>query len=128
MQDRPSAAELAEAVREFIETEILPTIDDPRLRFRTLVAANGLGILEREIALGAPLVRREVGSLARLLGKADPLPDDLDDLRRRAVDLNRELAQRIRAGDIPEGTLAHLLATAADKLRVASPRYLERYR
>ena len=49
MQDRPHAAELAQAVREFIETEVLPGIDDPRLRFRTLVAANGLGILEREI-------------------------------------------------------------------------------
>jgi hypothetical protein len=128
MQDRPDAAELAQAVREFIETEVLPGIDDPRLRFRTLVAANGLGILEREIALGAPLVRREVRSLARLLGHADPLADDLEVLRRRAVDLNRELARRIRAGDAPAGALAHLLTTVADKLRVASPRYLERYR
>jgi hypothetical protein len=127
MQDRPNAAELAQAVREFIETEVLPGIDDPRLRFRTLVAANGLGILEREIALGAPLVRREVGSLARLLGHADALPEDLEELRRRASELNRELAQRIRASDIPEGTLAHLLATVTDKLRIASPRYLERY-
>jgi len=128
MQDRPHAAELAQAVREFIETEVLPGIDDPRLRFRTLVAANGLGILEREIALGALLVRREVTSLARLLGHADPLSDDLEELRRWASDLNRELALRIRAGDTPEGTLAHLLATVADKLRVASPRYLEGYR
>ncbi|TMG58741.1 MAG: hypothetical protein E6H87_10750 [Chloroflexi bacterium] len=128
MQDRPNAAELAQAVREFIETEVLPQIDDPRLRFRALVAINGLGILEREIALGTPLVRREVDSLARLLGHADPLPEDLEDLRRWASDLNRELALLIRAGDIPEGTLAHLLATVADKLRIASPRYLERYR
>jgi hypothetical protein len=128
MQDRPHAAELAEAVREFIETEVLPGIDEPRLRFRVLVAANGLGILERELRLGAPLVRREVESLGRLLARADPAPDDLEELRRRAGDLNRELVRRIRAGDPPEGTLAHLLATVADKLRVASPRYLERYR
>lgn len=128
MQDRPHAAELAEAVREFIETEVLPEIDDPRLRFRTLVAANGLGILEREIVLGAQLVRREVSALARLLGRADPLPDDALDLRRLVGDLNRDLVLRIRAGDIPEGTLAHLVSTVADKLRVASPRYLERYR
>ena len=128
MQDRPRADELAEAVREFIENEILPTIDDPRLRFRAIVAANGLGILEREIALGAPLVRREVAALMRLLGHADAVPDDEGELRRRASDLNRELTRRIRAGDAPEGTLAHLLATVADKLRVASPRYLERYR
>jgi hypothetical protein len=128
MQDRPRADELAEAVREFIESEILPTIDDPRLRFRALVAANGLGILEREIAIGAPLVRREVGALMRLLGRPDSVPDDLGELRSRAADLNRELVRRIRAGDAPEGTLAHLLATVADKLLVASPRYLERYR
>src|SRR5207244_5805865 len=127
-QDRPSAAELAQAVREFIETEVLPGIDDPRLRFRTLVAANGLGILEREIALGAPLVRREVGSLARLLGLTASIPDDVDELRRQAADLNRELAQRIRAGEAPEGTLAHLVATVGDQLRVASPRSPDRSR
>ena len=46
--DRPAAAELATAVREFLETEILPTLDDHRLRFRTLVAMNALSIVERE--------------------------------------------------------------------------------
>ena len=128
MQDRPRAGELAEAVREFIETEILPSIDDPRLRFRALVAANGLAILERELAIGAPLVQREVDALMRLLGRSDAAPGDLDELRRRATELNRELVRLIRAGEAPDGTLAHLLATVADKLRVASPRYLERYR
>src|SRR5205823_8768897 len=66
MQDRPRAGELAEAVREFIETEILPSIDDPRLRFRALVAANGLAILERELAIGAPRSEeRRVGKECR---------------------------------------------------------------
>jgi hypothetical protein len=46
--DRPTAAELATAVREFLEAEILPTLDDHRLRFRTLVAMNALSIVERE--------------------------------------------------------------------------------
>ena len=48
VSDRPSAGELAAAVREFLELEILPTLDDHRLRFRTLVAMNALGIVERE--------------------------------------------------------------------------------
>ncbi len=128
MQDRPDAAELAQAVREFLETEILSTIKDPRLRFRALVAANGLGILERELALGPGYVRREVESLTRLLGRETPLPDDLTELRARARVLNRELALRIRSGNVPTGTLAHLKSAVADKLRVASPRYLERFR
>jgi hypothetical protein len=46
--DRPTAAELATAVREFLETEILPTLDEHRLRFRILVAMNALSIVERE--------------------------------------------------------------------------------
>jgi hypothetical protein len=46
--DRPAAAELATAVREFLETEILPILDDHRLRFRTLVAMNALSIVARE--------------------------------------------------------------------------------
>ncbi len=128
MQDRPDAAELAAAVREFIETEITPTLDDPRLRFRALVAANGLGILEREITLGPALVRREVEALCRLLARPEAIPDDHAELRRRARELNSELARRIRAGTAPAGTLEHLKTTGADKLRIASPRYLERYR
>ena len=128
MQDRPHAAELAEAVREYIETEVLPGITDPRLRFRALVAANGLGILEREIHSGEALARTEVAALVRLLGRSDEIPEEIGALRCLGDELQRELARRIRAGDVPEGTLAHLLATVGDKLRVASPRYLERYR
>ncbi len=48
VHDRPSAGELAAAVREFMGSELLPTIDDQRLRFRTLVAMNALAIVERE--------------------------------------------------------------------------------
>ena len=42
MRDRPSASELVEATREFLEQEVLPTLADQRLRFRALVAINAL--------------------------------------------------------------------------------------
>src|SRR5205823_3675344 len=48
MADRPGAAELAEAVREFLEAEVLPTVGDARLRFRVLVAANALAIAQSD--------------------------------------------------------------------------------
>ncbi len=101
MSDRPTAPELVEAVREFLEHEILPTLTDHRLRFRTLVALNALRIAGRE------LVSEEQGL-------------DEDDVR--------ELARRIRAGDVPEGVLPLLKEHVAAKLRIASPRYLDRYR
>jgi hypothetical protein len=93
VSDRPTAPELLEAVWEFLSGEILPTLDDQRLRFRTLVAMNALAIARREVEAGEP----------------GPGEDEL-----------RELAARIRAGDVPDG--AHALLTEH------VPGYLERYR
>lgn len=99
MSERPTAQELTEAILEFLGAEILPTLTDPRLRFRTLVAMNALGIVYREL---------------------DALPPE-DDAERRT------LAACIRAGDVDGETLARVRADVEARLRVASPRYLERY-
>jgi uncharacterized protein DUF6285 len=99
VSERPTPDELAEAIEEFLASEILPTLEDPRLRFRTLVALNALGIVRRE--------------LTRL-----PREDDVE---------QRELAARIRADDVPAGTLARVKADVAERLLIASPHYLERY-
>jgi Domain of unknown function (DUF6285) len=101
LTDRPIAAQLVEASREFLEREILPTLEDDRLRFRTLVAINALSIAQRELESEG-----EEGLSAEELA---------------------ELARRIRAGDVPAGTPALLKRHVAAKLRVASPRYLARY-
>ena len=99
MSERPTAQELAEAILEFLGGEILPTVDDPRLKFRTLVAMNALSIVFREL---------------------ERLPRD-DDTEQRA------LAARIRRGDVPPGTLAQVKAEVEARLLIASPRYLEQY-
>ncbi len=99
MSERPTPAELAEAIGEFLSGEILPTLADHRLRFRTLVALNALGILRRRL---------------------DELPPE-DDTEQR------ELAARIRDGDVPAGTLAGVKADVEGRLRIASPLYLERF-
>jgi len=97
--ERPTPDELTEAIEEFLAGEILPTLVDPRLRFRTLVALNALGI-----------VRRELTKL--------PPEDDAE---------QRELAARIRVGNVPAGTLARVKADVAARLQIDSPRYLDRY-
>lgn len=127
MQDRPTANELAEAVREFLRTDVFPELQDPRARFRMLVAMNALGMLERELVQEEPLLRAEQERLARLLGSERAAPGSLEDLKHRVVELHRDLAARIRSGEVPEGTLGLLKQTVEDKLKVASPRYLERY-
>jgi hypothetical protein len=99
MSERPTPEELAEAIEEFLAGEILPTLDDHRLRFRMLVALNALRIVGRELA---------------------KLPPENDAEQ-------RELAAQIRAGGVEPGTLARVKADVEVRLRVASPRYLDRY-
>jgi hypothetical protein len=96
--DRPNARELAAAVHDFLEQEILPILDDHRLRFRTLVAMNALSIVERE--------------------SPPPAGPDEDDV---------ELARRIRAGDVREDDLVTISYKIRENLRIASPSYLDRY-
>ena len=100
MSERPTAQELCEAILEFLGGEILPTLTDQRLRFRTLVAMNALSIVHRELA-------------------ALPVEDDAG---------QRELAAAIRAGDVPPGTLRGGKANVEARLRIASPAFLESYR
>ena len=99
MSERPTPDELAEAIEEFLSGEILPTLDDHRLRFRLLVALNALGIVRRELA---------------------KLPAQRDAEQ-------RELAARIRSGAVPAGTNARVKADVEARLRIASPRYLDGY-
>jgi hypothetical protein len=100
MPDRPTAPELIEAVFEFLSGELLPTLDDHRMKFRTLVAMNALAIARRELAAD------------------DDWPSD-EELR--------ELARRIRAGDIDDDLHARLKEHVAAKLRISNPAYLEKY-
>ena len=101
MPDRPTAPELIEAVFEFLSGELLPTLDDHRLKFRTLVAMNALGIARRELE----------ASNTVLLGEE------------QATDL----ARRIRAGEPPDDVFRLLKEDVAAKLRISNPAYLEKY-
>jgi hypothetical protein len=101
MRDRPNALELLEAVNEFLAGEVLPLMDDHRMKFRTLVALNALGIAYRELA-----------------GGEDDGPTEAE---------LRDLARRIRAGGVPDDALPVLKEHVAAKLRISNPRYLEKY-
>src|SRR4029453_6630349 len=101
MSDRPTAPELIEAVFEFLAGELLPTLDDHRMKFRTLVAMNALAIARRELEASNNL----------LLSPKDKW----------------ELARRIRAGEVPEDALPLLKEHVAAKLRISNPAYLEKY-
>jgi hypothetical protein len=115
-QDRPTASELIQAVREFLELDVMTTSSDTRVQFHARVAANALGMIERELARGRALDAAERARAAALLGHDD-------DVR----SLERELAARIRDGSLDDrldAVRAHVRATVREKLLVANPGYL----
>lgn len=115
MQDRPTAAELLEAIREFLEHDVMPSVEG-RVHFHTRVAVNALGILERELQLGPELDAAERQRLAVLIGHDADLPS-----------LTAELARRIRDGSLDDRgdeVFAAVRESVRAKLLVANPDYV----
>lgn len=131
MQDRPAATELLAAVRGFLQQEVLPTLADHRLKFRTLIAANVLAVVERELQGEEERLRQEwqrLGEVGMRSGE-DAQPPSLAALRETIGAQTRALCSRIRAGEADEGRWGDDVRTFArwtveEKLRVSNPRYL----
>ena len=127
MQDNPTSQELLEAVTHFLSAEVVPTVTDPRMKFRALVAANVLHIVMRELEMGDALLQAEWHRLDALMGDDAPGENLADEV---AV-MTGALCARIRQGQADEGefhdlVFAHVEQTVVEKLRVANPKYLER--
>lgn len=128
MQDRPTVHELLDAVRRFLEEEIVPATEGRR-QFLARVAANSLAIVERELATEEEQTRREWDGLGRLLSP-EPYPATREERYAAIHRRVEELCARIRAGEA-DGTvwgrdvLAHTRAVVRDKLSVTNPAYVD---
>jgi hypothetical protein len=114
VQDQPSAIELLRAVRDFIQDQAIPRLEG-RAAFHGRIAVNAIAIVERGLELGPAQEAAERERLEALLGRSGSLDD-----------LNRELCQRIRAGEVDldtPGLAQHLRQTTLAKLAVDQPRY-----
>jgi hypothetical protein len=106
--DVPTAAQLIESVREWLEKDVL-TSTTGRVQFHSRVAINVLAMVERELAMGGQQALDHAARLA-ILGMKD----------------DAELATAIRNGDL-DGRFQEVVdlvrASVLDKLAVANPSY-----
>ena len=106
--DVPTAAQLIESVREWLEKDVL-TATTGRVQFHSRVAINVLAMVERELAVGE---QQALDHATRL--------DDL------GMKDDAELADAIRNGDLDDrfNEVVELVrASVLDKLAVANPSY-----
>ena len=115
--DRPTAAELVDAVTEFLERDLQPALSG-RLAFHTRVAVNALRIVRREMELGPELDAARRTGLRELLGDAAAAASTRD--------LDVELARRIRDGSLDDRRpelVTYLRATLRLQLDIVHPGY-----
>lgn len=108
--DVPTAEQLVESVREWLEREVLAGTTG-RMQFNARVAVNVLAMVERELRLGEQQAAAHATRLSEL-GCAD----------------DHELARRIREGELDDrmDDVRRLVwASVRDKLEVANPKYLD---
>jgi hypothetical protein len=119
-QDRPDAAELLDAVAEYLFGELRPEVPREQ-RFKVLVAANLCAVVAREIRAGEGPDRADLALFRELLGEEGKAPSDLE-ARAAAV----RLAERLRSGEFDD-RLDELSTRLAEhvrrKLEIARPGY-----
>jgi hypothetical protein len=109
LHDVPTAGELLEAVREWVESDVRDSTEG-RVQFHTRVAANVLSTVERELTIGPAMSTAHQLRLATL-----------------GVESEQDLAERIKAGvwTLDDRVLLDSVRqTVVDKLAVANPKYL----
>ena len=123
--DVADAAELLEAAREALASELLPALPEA-VRYSGLMIANALAIAAREVAEGPATIRREIALLRPLAAQAVP-PSDAgsDDVHA----LRRIVAAAIRDGRFDDDVHARALVAALDdiaagRVAISNPRAL----
>lgn len=113
MITHPRTEELAESVRLWID-EIRPTLD-PRNAFLARVAANAMATIARELTQGPTAHAEAAARMGEVLGRSGTYDE-----------LNAELCERIRAGELTvesPGLLLALQVMAKNQLAIDQPSY-----
>ena len=124
-QDRPDAAELLEAVAEYLFAELRPEVPDGQ-RFRVLVAANVCAVVARELRAGDEPLAEDLALFRELLGEADAELPEGAELAEAVRSAERELAQRVGSGELDDRLdqlSERLREHVRRKLEVARPGY-----
>lgn len=123
-QDRPAAAELLDAVAEYLFAEVRETVPREQ-RFQVLVAANLCAVVAREVRAGEAPLRADLELFAALLERE---PEEGGDLGGAVREAQAELSRRLRSGELDDriGEVALALRGHVQrKLEIARPGYQE---
>ena len=112
--DRPSSAELLEAVIDFINQEIKSDDYPANKRFKLQIVSNVLGIVKREIESGDEVNKKFEELGAKIIGEENFSLESLSDkLRNDEIDIN------------DQSLIDFLYALTEEKIKIDNPKYKE---
>ncbi len=113
LANKPTAADLVQAVRQHLEEKILPRLQGSDV-FYLRIALNALNIVERELREAPGLAEADRKELLALLSSAD------------TPDAEVQLMEKLKNGKLDAGSpglLDYLIARTQRRLSVDNPRY-----
>jgi hypothetical protein len=128
MQDRPSKEALLDALAGFLLQQVRPSIADPGLSFRVLIAANLATVVAAEIRSEEAQDEAELARLQALLPEVRATRGSTrDELHAAIRTLNTALCRQLRSDRIDQEqfarSAAHVKQTLLEKLAVNNPRF-----
>ena len=112
--DMPRVDELLTSVRDFLHGEVMSSTTG-RTNFLARVAGNSLDIVDRELAIGPELRRREEARLADLLQR----PGSFDQLRWSLVEALRDGSMSLDRQDLHQ----YLRESVVNQVSIDQPKY-----
>ena len=131
MYDRPDIYQLLEAVKSYLQREVVPVVQaDRKQYYQTLVAINVLEIVEREMQISVDHLKAEWARLNFVQNVSTHFPIEIAEARAALAERNRKLCEEIGAGRYDyapqrSALFEHLLATTHAQLEVANLKFLQ---
>lgn len=113
LANKPTAADLIQAVRQHLEEKVQPKLQGSDV-FYLRIALNALAMVERELREGPALAEADRKELLALLGSSDE------------ANAEEVLLEKLKSGELDvssPGLLDYLLARTQRRLSVDNPRY-----
>ncbi|HLA79976.1 MAG TPA: DUF6285 domain-containing protein [Vicinamibacteria bacterium] len=104
-EEKDPKARLTDAIRERLETELIPKLQNSKVRSRTVVGMNVLAIAEKQIGKGQPANPEEWERLRHFVKDQPEVLKMVDTFEEAVAKVEAEIAVKVKDSEADEGKL-----------------------
>ncbi len=104
-EEKDPKTRLTDAIRERLETELIPKLQKSKVRSRTVVGMNVLAIAEKQIGKGQPANPEEWERLRNFVKEQPEVLKMVDTFEEAVAKVEAEISVKVRDAEADEGKL-----------------------